>query len=321
MANIKNTYEKEPVMMREVYCNTLVELAKTNKNIVMLDADLISSSGTKPFAKAYPERTFNCGVAEANMVGVAAGLSATGKIPFAHSFGTFASRRCLDQIFVSAAYAQLNVRIVGSDPGVTAAYNGGTHMPFEDMASLRAIPQITLVEPTDTVMLAQIIEQLATAYGVYYIRLQRKNAVSIYQPDSEFTIGKGVLLRQGADVTIVAAGIMVAEALKAADMLAAEGIAAEVIDMFTWKPIDKELLVQSITKTGAVVTAENHNVINGLGSAVSEVITDNCPAPLERVGVQDLFGEVGEEPYLKERFKLTAADIAASAKKSIGRKK
>ena len=241
MFKLLKTFQKSPKLMREAYCDTMLSLAASNKNIVALDADLVSSSGMKKFFEAYPDRAIQCGIAEANMIGVAAGLSLVGKIPYAHSFGPFASRRVCDQIFISAAYAKLNVRIIGSDPGVTAAYNGGTHMPFEDMGVLRSIPEITLIEPTDPVMLSDIVRQLADLYGVYYVRMARKNTIGIYEEGSIFEIGKGNLLRNGTDVTIIASGIMVAEALKAAEMLADEGVSARVVDMFTWKPMDAEL--------------------------------------------------------------------------------
>lgn len=310
---VKTAREKEPKMMREVYCDTLMALAAEDRRIVALDADLMSSSGMKPFAKAYPDRFVNCGIAEANMVGVAAGLSATGKIPFAHSFACFASRRVCDQIFISASYARLNVRIVGTDPGVTAAYNGGTHMPLEDMAVLRAIPEITLLEPTDSVQLRALLPQLAESRGVYYIRLMRKNAVSVFGEGSEFSIGRGETLRGGQDVTLVASGILVAEAMKAAEELAALGVEARVVNLFTWKPIDRALLERCARETGAVVTCENHNVVGGLGSAVCEALGETVPVPVERVGVQDQFGEVGPEDYLRGRFRLNAVDIAAAA--------
>jgi len=312
---------KEQVMMRDAYCSTLMELASKDKNIVSLDADLMKSMGMAPFLKAYPERTFDCGIQEGNMIGVAAGLSATGKVPYAHSFAPFASRRCYDQTFVSAAYARLNVKIIGSDPGVTAAYNGGTHMPLEDMGIMRNIPGITIIEPTDSTMLKDIIRQIANIYGVFYIRLLRKNAVKVYEEGSTFEIGKGVKLKDGKDVTIIATGIMVAEALKASEMLKDKGIEARVVNMFTLKPIDKDIIIECAKETGAIVTSENHNIINGLGSAVSEVLAENEPTPLERVGVKDLFGEVGPEDYLKERFELMAGDIVKAALKVIGRKK
>jgi len=315
-----DVFEKNPKMMREVYCDTLIELALVNEDIVALDADLMSSSGMKPFFQRFPDRAFNCGVAEANMIGIAAGLSAMGKIPFAHSFGCFASRRVCDQIMISAAYAQQNVRIVGSDPGVTAAYNGGTHMPFEDMGVLRSIPGITLIEPADNIILQDIVKQLATLKGVYYIRMARKNAVSIYQKGSNFHIGRGNTLIDGTDVTIFASGIMVYEALKAASILQIDGISVRLVDMFTWKPIDTELVDNCARITGAFVTAENHNIVGGLGSAIAEAAAALRPVPIEMVGIKDRFGQVGTEDFLREEYELTAADIVAAAKRAIERK-
>ena len=317
---VKDVFEKEPKMMRETLCETLMALAEKDERIVALDADLMSSSGLKPFFKKYPDRFFNCGVAEANMVGVAAGLSATGRVPFAHSFGTFASRRVCDQLFMSAAYAKLNVRIIGTDPGVTAAYNGGTHMPLEDMAVLRAIPEITLLEPTDSVQLAALLTQLANLYGVFYIRLMRKNAVSVFAPGSAFEIGKGVTLREGGDVTLIASGIMVAEALKAATLLSEQNISARVVNLFTWKPLDVALVEMCARETSALVTCENHNIVGGLGGAVSEAVCATYPVAVERVGVKDEFGEVGPEDYLRARFQLNDTDIAAAALRALSRK-
>ena len=320
MFKVNPELKTSETLMRDAYCSTLMELAETDKRIVALDADLVSSSGMKPFFKAYPDRAIQCGIAEANMIGVAAGLSLTGKVPFCHSFGPFASRRVCDQIFISAAYAKLNVRIIGSDPGVTAAYNGGTHMPFEDMAVLRGIPEITLIEPCDPVQLADVTRQLVDVYGVYYIRMVRKNATAVYAPGSTFEIGKGNVLRAGTDVTIIASGIMVAEALKAAEELANEGVSARVVDMFTWKPIDTELIAKCAEETGAFVTAENHNVYGGLGSAVAEAAAKTVPVPIEMVGTDDRFGQVGTEAFLRSEYRLTAQRIAEAAKKAIERK-
>lgn len=321
--SIKITFDnvKDTKAMRDVYCETLIELASSDNRIVALDADLMNSMGMVPFQKVYPERIFNCGVQEANMVGIAAGLSATGKVPFAHSFGPFATRRCFDQVFISAAYAKLNVRIIGSDPGITAQYNGGTHMPFEDMGIMRNIPSMTIIEPTDCVMLKDIIKQLANSYGVFYIRLLRKNPITIYEEGSAFEIGKAVELRDGCDVTLISSGILVSESLKAAHMLAAEGIKAKVVNMFTWKPVDTEMIIKCAKETGAVVTVENHNIINGLGSAVAEVLGENYPVPLERIGCRDMFGEVGPQEYLIERFEMTAGDIIKKVNKVMARKK
>jgi transketolase len=311
---------EEKVAMRDAYCQTLIELAEKDDRIVALDADLMNSMGMVPFQKKYPERMFNCGIQEANMIGVAAGLSATGKVPYAHSFATFATRRCLDQVFMSAAYAKLNVRIIGSDPGVTASFNGGTHMPFEDLGIMRGIPEITVLEPTDSIMIRDLVKQLADAYGVFYVRLLRRNAIKIYEEGSRFEIGKAVQLREGKDATILATGLCVAESLEAAKILAARGISVRVLNVFTLKPIDREAVIRCAAETGAMVTAENHNIINGLGSAVAEVLVENIPVPMERIGVQDLFGEVGPIAYLKERFELTAADIVKRVEKAIARK-
>jgi len=311
---------KEEIEMRNVYCQTLIKLARKNKQIVVLDADLMSSMGMIPFLKEFPRRTFNCGVQEANMIGVAAGLSATDKIPYAHTFGPFATRRCYDQVFLSGGYTKSNIRIIGSDPGVTAAYNGGTHMPFEDLGIMRNIPEMSVIVPTDSIMLKDIIKQLAKLYGMFYIRLLRSNAIKIYREGTTFKIGKAVKLKNGKDVTIIANGIMVAEALDAAYMLKKKGISVRVIDMFTLKPIDKEEIIECAKDTGAIVTAENHNIINGLGSAIAEVLVENIPIPMERIGVKDMFGEVGPVDYLKERFELTANDIVKKVEKVLKKK-
>ena len=278
------------------------------------------SSGTKPFFNEFPDRAIDCGIQENNMIGVAAGMSAAGMIPFAHSFGPFASRRCVDQIFISCAYAKLNVRIVGSDPGVTAAYNGGTHMPFEDMGALMSIPQITLLEPTDSVQLRWMIRQLEKEYGVYYIRMLRKNAVGVFEEGSDFELGKIARLKEGADVAIVCSGILVGEALKAAAALEAQGVSAAVLNAFTWKPLDAETLAEYAAKCGCVVTAENHNITGGLGAAVAASLARTRPVPVEMVGVNDEFGEVGTEDFLRKRFDLTADHIIRAAKAAIARK-
>ena len=321
MFKVCDTLEKSPDMMRDAYCKTLMDLASENDNIVALDADLVSSSGMKPFFKAYPERAINVGIAEANMIGIAAGLSAVGKVPFAHSFGCFASRKTCDQIMISAAYAKLNVKILGSDPGVTAAYNGGTHMPFEDIGVLRSIPQITIIELTDPIMVMDVVRQVAETYGVHYLRMPRKNVTAIYEPGSSFEIGKGNVVKEGKDVTIIASGIMVAEALRAAERLEPGGVSVRVVDMFTIKPIDTELVARCARETRAIVTAENHNIIGGLGSAVSEALAKVKPCPVEMVGVTDQFGQVGTEDWLKKEYKLTADEICGAVERVLQRKK
>ena len=320
MYTVKSVFEKEAREMRAVYCETLQQLARENDRIAVLDADLVGSSGTKPFFNEFPDRAIDCGIQENNMIGVAAGMSAAGMIPFAHSFGPFASRRCVDQIFISCAYAKLNVRIVGSDPGVTAAYNGGTHMPFEDMGALMSIPQITLLEPTDSVQLRWMIRQLEKEYGVYYIRMLRKNAVGVFEEGSDFERGRIARLKEGADVAIVCSGILVGEALKAAAALEAQGVSAAVLNAFTWKPLDAETLAEYAAKCGCVVTAENHNITGGLGAAVAASLARTRPVPVEMVGVNDEFGEVGTEDFLRKRFDLTADHIIRAAKAAIARK-
>lgn len=306
--------------MRHAFCSVLMELAEHNKDIVVLDADLMGAMGTKAFAQKFPEQTVNCGIQEANMIGVAAGLSAVGKIPFAHTFAPFATRRVCDQVFMSCAYARNNVKIVGSDPGITAQLNGGTHMPFEDMGIMRGIPEVTVLEPTDTTMLRWMLKEMSVTFGVQYMRLVRKNAVKVYEEGTTFTMGEAAQLCDGTDVTIIASGYCVAEAYKAAKSLKESGISARVLDMFCWKPVDQKAILKAAQETGAIVTAENHNVLNGLGAAVAEVLVRNLPVPVEMIGVQDEFGEVGPLDYLSERFKLNASYIAEAAKKAIARK-
>lgn len=306
--------------MRDAFCASLLELAEENEKIVLLDADLIGAMGTKPFRAKYPNRTIDCGIQEANMIGMACGLAVQGKIPFAHTFAPFCTRRACDQIFISGAYNHANVKVVGSDPGITAAYNGGTHMPFEDMGIMRGIPGMMVVEPTDIVMLKNLLPQIASTEGMIYMRLVRKEVKKVYDEGSTFELGKAAVLSEGTDVTIIASGFCVSEALGAARILAEQGISAGVINMFTWKPIDEQAILGAAAKTGAIVTAENHNVINGLGSAVSEVLVRNKPVPMEMVGVNDEFGEVGPVSYLRERFGLTDVAIAEAAKRAIARK-
>lgn len=311
------TDEKE---VRQVMAAGLVEAARKDDRIVVLDADLMSCHSTKCFLEAFPERFINVGIAEANLIGVAAGMAAFGKIPFAFSFAPFATRRCYDQIFISVAYSKLPVKIVGSDPGVMAEANGGTHMPFEDMSIMRAIPKMVCFEPTDATMLAKALPQIIDYPGAVYIRMFRKKAEKIYDDSLDFELGKAVTLKEGKDVTLVASGIMVGRALKAAEELASEGITARVVNVHTWKPIDEDAIVESVKATGAVVTCENHSTYGGLGSAVAEVVVEKRPAPMEFIGVKNSFGEVGKEAYLSEKFGLTVADIVAAAKKAIARK-
>ena len=303
----------EEVEMRAVFADTLMELARADPRIMLLDADLMVAAGTQPFAAEFPQRTVDCGVMEANMAGVAAGLSVEGFIPFIHTFAAFCSRRALDQIWLSCAYALENVKIIGSDPGVAAALNGGTHMSFEDMGIMRMIPGATVVDPTDSVMLRDMLRKAASSYGIWYIRLFRRNAVRIYSSGSSFEIGKACRLREGTDVSLVACGICVHEALRAYELLREQGIDASVIDAVTVKPLDRSTLIAEVERTRRVVTCENHNCVNGLGSAVAEVLADEGMGRLVRLGVREEFGEVGPLDYLKKRFRLTGEDIAEAA--------
>lgn len=316
---VEYTGQKEKKAMKDVFGALVAKLGEDPK-FVYLDADLMSSIGTKKWADAHPEQAYNVGVAEANMAGLAAGLSASGLKPLIHTFGPFASRRCYDQVFLSIGYARNSVVLVGSDAGVTAGYNGGTHMPFEDMALYRAMPHAIVIDVTDSVMLESLLPKLMELPGLKYVRLGRKEAVSIYVPGSDFEVGQAAVAREGSDVAIFACGIMVAESLKAAQVLEAEGISAAVLDMFSVKPLDAETVMAYAKKTGAVVTAENHNVIGGLGSAVADVLARNCPTPVEMVGVQDEFGEVGPQDYLQVRFGLTADKIVEKARAVLARK-
>lgn len=307
--------------LRETYVDLLIEYAKQDERLVIVEADLMKAAGTTRFGETFPERTVNCGVQEANMIGVAAGMSAMGKVPFTHTFTPFSTRRVCDQITLSVAYAGLNVKIMGSDPGVTAELNGGTHMSMEDVAIMRNIPDMIIYEPVDSAQLKKIFPQILEHYGPVYIRLLRRNAVQIFDDNTEFKLGKGIVIKEGKDVTILASGIMVAEALKAAQTLSAKGIDAEIINIHTIKPLDEELVLQSARKTGAVVTAENHSILNGLGGAVAEYLSENYPVPVQRVGVKDTFGEVGFTDFLKEKYGLTEKEIVLAAEKAIAMKR
>lgn len=312
--------ENAAVAVRDRLAAAMGELMAADERICYLDADLMSSIGMSRVAKQYPERVIDCGIQEANMIGVACGLSAVGKIPFAHSFGIFASRRCFDQLFLSAAYAGNSLRVIGSDAGVCAEYNGGTHMPLEDITLIRAIPGSRILDISDGEMIYDIIKKTAYMDGFTYIRTPRKASRALYAEGSEFTIGKGIVVKEGADVTIIASGIMVAEALEAAKLLSAQGISAAVIDMFTVKPLDEALVLEYAEKTGCIVTAENHNATGGLGGAVAELLAQKRPTVQEFIGVGQRFGEVGPMSYLKEQFGLTAEDIAEKARRAIARK-
>lgn len=306
--------------LRDIYVDLLLKYAEKYDNLVIVEADLMKASKTTPFFDKYPNRAINVGVAEANMIGVAAGLANMGKIPFTHTFTPFATRRVFDQVTLSVAYAQLNVKMVGSDPGIMAQLNGGTHMSLEDVGLMRNLPTMTVFEPVDGVQLAAMFPQIIEHNGPVYIRLLRQEFDPIFADDQKFELGKATPIIEGTDVSIFATGIMVKEALDAQKSLAEQGISASVINIHTIKPIDKEAIIKEAKKTKAIVTAENHNIINGLGSAVAEVLVENCPTVMERVGVMDHFGEVGKKDFLMEKFGLKAKNIVEACKRVVARK-
>ncbi len=316
-------HEKDPRPCRDALALTLKDLMAADPSICYVDCDLMGCVNTKQLRAAYPDRAYEAGIAEGNAAGLSAGMAAAGKTVFFHSFGTFASRRCYDQIYMSAAYAGLTVHVLGSDPGVTAAYNGGTHMPLEDGAMYCSIPEATVLDAADFVQLQSIVSQLpGIKKGITYTRFPRKDIIQIYEDGSKFEIGKGVTLRESDQdqAAVIASGILVDEALKAQEALAAEGISIRVIDMFTWKPLDEDLVVKAAAETGAIVTAENHNVTCGLGAAVAGCLARKRPTVQEFVGVQDRFGQVGPQSFLMDEYGLRAADIVAAVKRAISRK-
>lgn len=309
------------IEVRQVLADELGKIMEKDERIVVIDSDLARANGTLSLRDKFPERAFDVGIAEQNMAAVAAGMASYGFIPFIGSFTPFATRRICDQITISIAYAKRNVKIIGSDPGITAELNGGTHMSMEDMGVLRSIPTMTIFEPVDAVQLKKALPQIIEHDGPVYIRLFRKAAPIVFDENYEFNLFKADILKEGKDVTLFATGIMVKEALDAVEILKSEGIDAEVINIHTIKPIDKETIVASAKKTGAVVTCENHNVVGGLKAAVAEVLIEECPVPLKAIGVQDHFGEVAMMDYLKKKYKMTAQDIANAAKEVVAKKR
>ena len=305
--------------MRAMYAQCLGELMERDEKLVLLDADLSKACGTFPLRKRFPDRIYDCGVAEQNMISIAAGLASYGYKPWAESFAPFATRRVCDQIAISVCYAKRNVKIVGTDPGIAAELNGGTHMSLEDMGVVRSIPGLVIFEPTDTVQLKAAMPVLHAYEGPVYMRMNRKEFPTVFPEGYRFDLFKADLLRAGTDVTILAAGLMVSESLQAAETLAAEGISCEVINVHTIKPIDRETILASAQKTGVIVTAENHNVIGGLRSAVLEALAHD-PVPVWAVGAEDRFGEVGKLPYLKEALGLNAAPLAAVVREAVQHK-
>ena len=310
----------DKIATREAYGNALVTLAE-KYDYVVLDADLAEATKTGTFKKAYPQRFFDCGIAEGNMITVAAGLAAAGKTAFASSFAMFAAGRAFEQVRNSVGYPHLNVKIGATHAGITVGEDGATHQCLEDIALMRTIPGMTVVNPSDAVEALAAVEAAASTYGPFYLRFGRAAVPVINdRPDYKFELGKGVLLRDGKHVTIIATGIMVSMALEAAETLAVDGIDARVINIHTIKPIDREIIIKAASETGAIVTAEEHNIIGGLGSAVSEVVCESCPVPVVKVGVNDCFGRSGKVPALLEMYGLTPANIVENVKKAIALK-
>ncbi len=307
--------------MRQVYVDNLIKYSKLDRRIVVLEADLMNCIGTGKFKEAYPRRFINCGIAESNMIGVAAGLASCGKLPFCSSFSPFATRRCYDQIAVSVGYTKQNVKIVGTDPGIMAQVNGGTHMSFEDVALMTQVPDMIVVEPCDCVCLDKLFKQIIDCDKPMYIRLQRKKTPPIYDDNAKIDLFKANTVVEGNDVTIIACGIMVHRAITASMRLKNEGIDAKVIAVHTYKPLDIETILNACRETGAVVTCENHHLIGGLGSEVASLLMQNdVLIPMTRVGIGDRYGEVGKEAYLAEIMNLTEQDIYLKTKEVVARK-
>ena len=296
--------------LRDCVVETLQELMKDDDKITALEADLGGASGFTKIKKTNPDRFIQCGIAEANMMGVAAGLSLTGFKPFTHTFAPFATRRVFDQLFLSGAYAGNTINVYGSDPGFSVASNGGTHTAWEDVALIREIPGAVICDPADDVQMEWIIKEFLKMEGIHYVRSNRKAVRNVYKKGSSFKIGQGNILKEGKDILIIAAGQLVSEALDCAEELEKEGHSVEVIDMFTIKPLDEKLLIKEAKGKSKIVTIENHSIYGGLGSAVSEVIAENgIPVPVKRIGVKEKFGQVGTAEFLQEEFGLTAKQI------------
>lgn len=308
--------------MRAVMADWIKDKMSEDEKLVLLDADLARANGTLGIRKDFPERSLDVGVAESNMASVAAGLASYGFKPFIFTFCPFATRRICDQITISIVYAKQNVKIVGTDPGIAAAFNGGTHMTQEDVGVMRSIPGMVIFEPVDGDQLAKALPQIYDYEGPVYIRLFRKVPPKTFfdKDDYEFDLFKADVMKEGSDVTLFASGIEVKEAYRASEILAAEGIQAEVINVHTIKPIDRKTVVESVRKAGCAVSCENHNIIGGLGAAIAEVLAEECPVPMEYIGTKDFFSEVGKTDYLTEKYNMDAESIAEAAKKSIGKK-
>ncbi len=310
----------QKIATRDAYGQALVELGNTNPNVVVCDADLAKATKTNLFDAAFPDRHFDFGIAEANMVTAAAGMSTCGKIPFVSTFAIFASGRIWEQIRMSVCYPESNVKVVATHGGITVGEDGASHQANEDIAIMRALPNLTVIVPADGVETKKAVHAIAAYKGPVYMRLGRSGVPVIFDESYDFQIGKAVVMREGTDVSVFACGIMVAAALEAAEALSAEGISAEVVNVATIKPLDTEAILASVKKTGCAVSAEEHSIIGGLGGAISETLVAAFPAPMEKVGIKDTFGESGESSALLKKYGLTSDDIVKAAKAAIKRK-
>lgn len=306
---------------REAYGRALAELAQTNPDFIVLDADLAAATKTGTFKKAFPDRFYNCGIAEQNMMSIAAGFAATGKTVFASSFAMFAAGRAFEQVRNSIGYPHLNVKIGATHAGISVGEDGATHQCCEDIALMRTIPGMTIINPADSVEARAAVFKAVEIDGPVYLRFGRLAVPVIFGEDYQFEVGKGNQLRDGSDVAIIATGLMVNEALQAYELLQAQGISARVINMASIKPIDREIIIKAAEETGVIVTAEEHSVIGGLGSAVCDVVCEEAPVPVLKIGVQDTFGMSGPANELLDRFGLRAANIAETALKAVQLKK
>ena len=306
--------------IRDVYGETLKKYGETNKDIVVLDADVSSSTKSGVFGKAYPDRFYNCGISEYAMVGMAAGLAKMGKIPFVNTFAVFISTIGLLGARTFMSYSGLNVKYMGAYGGLSDAYDGATHHALEDIANMRALPGVDVLVPSDAASTEFIVNEAIARKQPMYIRLSRDAMPDCHPEGAKFEYGKGMIVREGTDVTLIGCGIMVSKSMEAAELLAKEGISARVVDMFCIKPIDEELIAKCSKETGAIVTAEEHSIIGGLGAAVAEALVKTAPAPVEMVGVQDTHAESASYKDLFAKYHLNAEDIAAAAKKAIARK-
>ena len=309
------------IATRDAYGDALVSLGKKRNDVVVLDADLSGSTKTSKFAKAFPDRFFNIGIAEQDMMGTAAGLAIGGKLPFVSTFAVFATGRAWEQVRQSICYPNLSVKIVASHAGVTVGEDGGSHQSVEDIAVMRVIPHMTVIVPADGPETVQAIEAVAEHKGPCYVRVGRNKVPTLYGPDYKFKIGKAHVFNEGKDAAIIAAGIMVAEALKARELLKAEGIDAGVINLSTIKPLDADAVIAAAKRCGAIVTAEEHSIIGGLGGAVAEALAESAPVPMVRIGVKDAFGTSGGGEGLLKHYGLLAADVAAAVKEVIKKKR